>query len=654
MFSAGWNSFGLPTASGHGAKAGVARLGAPATIPFTEERHHVEKQSSEKRFALLIDADNVSAKYIKPITDELSKYGTVTYKRIYGDWTLTLHAKWKDALLENSITPIQQFGYTQGKNATDSAMIIDAMDILYTRSVEGFCIVSSDSDFTRLASRIRESGLTVIGMGEKKTPTPFRKACDIFTTLELLLGDAGGKASGRGKGRGDQAGANAAGAGAGTATASKEEIEQAVVNIITDNQNNGKSTGLGEVGSRLLKRYPDFDVRSYGTNLLSKLLDEFPSVQITKDGSSVTVELAGDDRERRGGRGKDVPHGAEAPAAEASDAQAEQEPKGPAGAEGAVDAQAEPVPAEGADEPVRQPAANGGEEGASAKKPRRSTRPASHRGGKGDAPKAAAEDAVEAKGAEAPAPDAPAEEPQDASRAAQPEPVEEPPVDNRPGRAARLRAAAAWANAMGGRKAAAKAKPAARKEQEAEAQDAPAAPQAEEPAGARRGQAPAAPKPKSRRKPAAKAAVAASQPVEQGEAPAQAAEAPAKAPAKASAKAVPKPAAKRAKAAGPAEAARPAEKAGKSPKLPKAAQAPEAPAQDAHAAGGPEEYIRQTLAEAGPDGVALATLGKRVRGRFRTFKLRDLGYAQFRPYLADLEGVDVEQRDGQFYARLAR
>ena len=154
------------------------------------------KQPSEQRFALLIDADNVSAKYIKPIMDELSKYGTVTYKRIYGDWTLTLHAKWKDALLENSITPIQQFGYTQGKNATDSAMIIDAMDILYTRSVEGFCIVSSDSDFTRLASRIRESGLTVIGMGEKKTPVPFRKACDIFTTLELLL-PAGGRREGR-------------------------------------------------------------------------------------------------------------------------------------------------------------------------------------------------------------------------------------------------------------------------------------------------------------------------------------------------------------------------------------------------------------------------------------------------------------------------
>ena len=144
-------------------------------------------EGPDKRFALLIDADNVSSKYIKPILDELSKYGTVTYKRIYGDWTLTLHAKWKDALLENSITPIQQFSYTYGKNATDSAMIIDAMDILYEGKVDGFCLVSSDSDFTRLASRLRESGLTVIGMGEKKTPTPFRRACDIFTTLELLV-----------------------------------------------------------------------------------------------------------------------------------------------------------------------------------------------------------------------------------------------------------------------------------------------------------------------------------------------------------------------------------------------------------------------------------------------------------------------------------
>ena len=234
-----------------------------------------QKPSFDKRFALLIDADNVSSKYIKPILDELSKYGTITYKRIYGDWTSTLHAKWKDALLDNSITPIQQFSYTVGKNATDSAMIIDAMDILYTNSVEGFCLVSSDSDFTRLASRIRESGLTVIGMGEKKTPTPFRKACDIFTTLELLIGEA----------RRDKANGS-------SSSLTIEEVERAVVGIITDNQNNGKSTGLGEVGSRLLKRYPDFDVRSFGTNLLSKLLGEFKSVTIRKDGSNVRVELA--------------------------------------------------------------------------------------------------------------------------------------------------------------------------------------------------------------------------------------------------------------------------------------------------------------------------------------------------------------------------
>ena len=178
---------------------------------------------NELRIAILIDADNVSDKYIKIIVDEVANIGIATYKRIYGDWTSARLSSWKKVLLEDSIIPIQQYSYTTGKNATDSAMIIDAMDILYTRSVEGFCIVSSDSDFTRLASRIRESGLTVIGMGEKKTPTPFRKACDIFTTLELLLGDAGGKASGRGKGRGDQAGANAAGAGAGTTGADAQD-----------------------------------------------------------------------------------------------------------------------------------------------------------------------------------------------------------------------------------------------------------------------------------------------------------------------------------------------------------------------------------------------------------------------------------------------
>ena len=241
--------------------------------------------NGEKRFALVIDADNVSARYVNVILDELSKYGTVTYKRIYGDWTSTLHSKWKNTLLDNSITPIQQFSYTQGKNATDHAMIIDAMDILYTGQVDGFCIVSSDSDFTRLAARIRESGLMVIGMGEKKTPLAFRKACDIFTTLELLIKDVPtqkGHVSGK-SGRTTDSPAPAI---------SRERIEEAVISIVTYNQNNGKDTGLGEVGSRLQKRYPDFDVRNYGTNQLRKLLESFASITVTKEGNSLLVSFA--------------------------------------------------------------------------------------------------------------------------------------------------------------------------------------------------------------------------------------------------------------------------------------------------------------------------------------------------------------------------
>ncbi|WP_260620313.1 NYN domain-containing protein [Gordonibacter massiliensis (ex Traore et al. 2017)] len=643
----------LRSRSQRDASPGVAQACAAAITTIIEERHHVEKQSSEKRFALLIDADNVSAKYIKPITDELSKYGTVTYKRIYGDWTLTLHAKWKDALLENSITPIQQFGYTQGKNATDSAMIIDAMDILYTRSVEGFCIVSSDSDFTRLASRIRESGLTVIGMGEKKTPTPFRKACDIFTTLELLLGDAGGKSSGRGKGRSDQAGATSGGSGAGTATASKDEIEQAVVNIITDNQNNGKSTGLGEVGSRLLKRYPDFDVRSYGTNLLSKLLDEFQSVQITKDGSSVTVELAGDDRERKNGHGKDAAHGNEAARADVP-AEEPQAPKGEASdAQPAEDASAAPVDAAPSD--VEAAASDNASDKqdipaddaeAPEKKPRRSTRMATRRAAQKDAAKASVEQAPDAKAAS----DAPASEERQPV-ATQPEtvesePAEEAPVDNRPGRAARKRAAAAWADALKSRKPAKAAQP----EKAPAEQGAPAVDQAPKAPGE---QEPAAP---AKRKPAAKSAKAASPKAKASQTAPKAAEAPVEEPAQPSEAPVPAKAA--GKAAGKAQSKRPSSKASSKQTAPKASPKQparaKAPAKAEPAPTDPEAFIRQAVADAEPDGIALATLGKRVRGKFRTFKLRDLGYAQFRPYLVDMAGIDVEERDGQFYARLAK
>lgn len=243
----------------------------------------------EDRFALLIDADNVSAKYINPILDELSKYGNVTYKRIYGDWTKTNNASWKEELLQNSITPIQQFSYTHGKNATDSAMIIDAMDMLYGSELEGFCLVSSDSDFTRLASRLRESGKTVIGMGENKTPSPFRKACDIFTELELLLEDSmmekdereerAGSHQSHGKEEKKEV------------AVSREQIEESVVKIITENQNNDRETGLGEVGSRLVKLYPDFDVRRYGYSLLSKFLETLPKLKLKQEGTQVTVML---------------------------------------------------------------------------------------------------------------------------------------------------------------------------------------------------------------------------------------------------------------------------------------------------------------------------------------------------------------------------
>ena len=142
--------------------------------------------ASDSRFAVLIDADNVSGKYVKLILDEISKDGVATYKRIYGDWTNPALVSWKSVLLDYSVSPIQQYSYTTGKNSTDSAMIIDAMDILYSGKVEGFCLVSSDSDFTRLAARLRESGMTVIGMGESKTPNSFIAACNKFKYLDIL------------------------------------------------------------------------------------------------------------------------------------------------------------------------------------------------------------------------------------------------------------------------------------------------------------------------------------------------------------------------------------------------------------------------------------------------------------------------------------
>lgn len=227
-----------------------------------------------KRFALLIDADNISAKYIGAILEELATYGITTYKRIYGDWTSTQANKWKGELLENSVVPVQQFSNTVGKNATDSTLIIDAMDILYTGNVEGFCIVSSDSDFTRLASRLRESGMEVIGMGEEKTPRSFRVACTRFVNLENL----GNQEDADSKDQKDN-------------TISREVVYNAITNIITENENKGKSVELASVGNRLVNMYPDFDVRNYGYSLLSRFLEDAGLFLLEKHQNVITISL---------------------------------------------------------------------------------------------------------------------------------------------------------------------------------------------------------------------------------------------------------------------------------------------------------------------------------------------------------------------------
>ncbi len=238
----------------------------------------------DKRYAVLIDSDNISSKYIASILDEMTKYGVVTYKRIYGDWTSSQANKWKKELMENSITPIQQFRNTVGKNATDSTLIIDAMDILYTHSVDGFCIVSSDGDFTRLASRLRESGMHVIGMGENKTPRSFRAACTVFTDLELLLDQTVDVASSKSgsKGKSQKKVEN---------VIPQKTIENDIIEIITENDNRGKETGLGEIGSRLQKKYSDFDVRNYGYSSLSTFIDETAAFDVKKKDSTVFVAL---------------------------------------------------------------------------------------------------------------------------------------------------------------------------------------------------------------------------------------------------------------------------------------------------------------------------------------------------------------------------
>ena len=227
------------------------------------------------KLAVLIDGDNIPSAYIKEMMEEIAKYGNPTIKRIYGDWTKPHLSRWKSVLLENAITPVQQYGYTTGKNATDSAMIIDAMDILYSEKVNGFCLVSSDSDFTRLAIRLREAGMQVIGIGEKKTPNPFIVACDKFIYIEILKKQSQEEAS------------------KSETTADQDTVDKItrkdvnlIASTIADLSDDEGWAFLGDVGSLLQKRQPNFDSRNYGFQKLTPLVDSIGKFEIEQRESS--------------------------------------------------------------------------------------------------------------------------------------------------------------------------------------------------------------------------------------------------------------------------------------------------------------------------------------------------------------------------------
>jgi uncharacterized LabA/DUF88 family protein len=217
---------------------------------------------SNINLAVLIDGDNIPSAYVKEMMEEIAKYGNPTIKRIYGDWTKPNLSKWKNLLLENAITPIQQYGYTTGKNATDSAMIIDAMDILYSEKVNGFCLVSSDSDFTRLATRLREAGMKVIGIGEKKTPNPFIVACDKFIYIEILKTKTESNENDSDKEISNKNSVD---------KITRKEI-QLIKTTISDVSDDDGWAFLGDVGSLLQKKQPNFDSRNYGFDKLTPLI----------------------------------------------------------------------------------------------------------------------------------------------------------------------------------------------------------------------------------------------------------------------------------------------------------------------------------------------------------------------------------------------
>ena len=253
---------------------------------------------NEKKYALLIDADNVSSKYIEIVTKEAQTLGNVTIRRIYADWTSSSKNSWKDSLLENSLTPIQRYNYTVGKNSSESAMIIDAIDVLYTGDVDEFILVSSDSDFTKLAMRLRESGKRVIGMGESKTPKPFVRACEQFKTLDVLYKNNNSER--KGNSQENRPVVQERGRRQNIRNFDSEKtvvkdaepitnlksIKSTVISLLDENSDEDGWMYLSELGNMIQKLYSDFDCRNYGYHKFGKLIESFPELQTRKDDSS--------------------------------------------------------------------------------------------------------------------------------------------------------------------------------------------------------------------------------------------------------------------------------------------------------------------------------------------------------------------------------
>ncbi len=230
---------------------------------------------NDLRLAVLIDADNVPYSNIRGMLEEIAKYGTPTFKRIYGDWTKPTVSGWKPVLLETAITPVQQYSYTQGKNATDSAMIIDAMDILYSGKVDGFCIVSSDSDFTRLATRLREAGMKVIGIGERKTPSPFIVACDKFIYIEIINAPLNIQETPAAKVKSKKPDLSRKKNEDNEQQIQIRKAKRLIAASISDLADDNGWAYLGDVGNLILKKQPDFDPRNFGYAKLTPLIRSF-------------------------------------------------------------------------------------------------------------------------------------------------------------------------------------------------------------------------------------------------------------------------------------------------------------------------------------------------------------------------------------------